>query len=329
MDSMSFMSLFRAPKTEEEVLEFLAPALPPAPLAVANMDLISLESVSEERKTLTEHLHKLWKQNMETLPSVEIWATVRAARIAEFSLIVETVGKIDFERLAKADVKQLRTTVYDKVSAATLDSVNEARNWVKPGSYNSIAKARFGEAYTELEQIVRKQYNPEYNRRAPAVTEDYDEPQTLDEAALRALVFPQHDFHNAQIKKALQALEKAWDIARKRPTTVEDRFLLEQIVTSYLPDSWRMIRGFETFTPELQARVEQNVLEQIQLLAEQVQELLNKREDEFLGQIEAHTAFLRARKEHQQPGKLQLERSHGDQVLVATPQRKQQPAEAD
>lgn len=255
---------------------------------------------------LRDSLQNLQRNDMAKLPRVEPWLSVRAQRVEDMQALITALDKVDPDRLQAEDVELLKDAVYKKASEAVLLCSQEAmENWRGPGKYTSYAKGAFRESSQLIEQVIRKQFDPDYGRVMGAEAE----------VDLSRLPFPHHTFENAELAQALRALEKVWKAATKHPTSVEDRYLLEQIVTSWLPESWSLIRGFESYSEQLRQRVEANVLEQLTLITEQVQELLDRNQQSFLSRLEAHTQFLRERGRGQRSSSLNLSRREEPDAL--------------
>lgn len=284
-------AFFFGRKTPEITIEQLA--------AIEGSERKDASATKAAYNAMVSSLTNLREVDMEKLPRRELWQKVRTQRIADFEILMVALNKVDPNRLLPEDIDVLKTAVYTKAADGALICAKEAlEHWGGPGRYTSYAKSTLQEAHSLIQQVIRKQFDP-----------DYAKPQDAGaDVDLSSIPFPHQSFENAELSQALRTLEKAWKSATKHPTSIEDRYLLEQIVTSWLPESWSLIRGFETYSDQLRQRVEANVLEQLNLITEQVQELLDRNQQTFLGRLEAHTQFLRERRRNQTSGNLSLSR---------------------
>lgn len=265
------------------------------PVASGSTPVVSTGSIfSQER---IAKLFSSLKEEMDDMPRDSLYASERHGAFTSVERVQRQLAKIDPKRLSKRDRDTIELVLYSQLPSAVTRCVSTSfRGWAYVSASGIVSE--IGDLHDQLAVIARKQLDPAYER-----SEQPDSEQVSD---LSQLTFPTKRFESRELNAALSTLEKAWRAACQRALDVEDRFLVEQIATAYLPDSWRMISGFETFPAANRARVERHVLEQIGLLTEQLEVILTRNVERSLGAIEAHTQFLRAKKEQRQESKLKL-----------------------
>lgn len=251
---------------------------------------------------MKRHFKEIREAELESTSAPANWEQARGKRFKQYDELVKSVCKVDTQRLSDEDRKLLLAVIYEEIPAAAELVGQEAISYWHTmnnnvSTYSSKAGLQFASLSESVLEIVKKQRNPQYES-ATALEET--------NAALMELSFPQRSFSDTQISAALTKLEQAWNLARQRNLSAEESYTVHALATSYLPDTWRAIKGFETFPEEACQKVEQHVLEQLTLLQEQMEAILRRNVEASLGALEAQTYFLREKQKHAKSSGLKL-----------------------
>jgi hypothetical protein len=100
------------------------------------------------------------------------------------------------------------------------------------------------------------------------------------------------------LSEELTALKQDWESAHELPLGVEDRFTIEQVASSYLPEALSLFERFRRRTGDVGVNKAQGLLlEQVKLIRKQVSFVLEQHSDDSLNMMEAHMSFLKAKNE--------------------------------
>jgi hypothetical protein len=206
-----------------------------------------------------------------------------------------------FELLAT----QLNKVSFDRASILVLTRIKEALNTRIP---NLIREA---EVEFQLEGWDDEEYRLETIQdvlealivevgKLPSIisTLHTDWPETQVEMDEDKALFPDIITYNedSELYEALAALQKDWELANSVPLGVEDRFTVDQVASSYLPDALQFHNTFSLRTGSLaKERARTLLLEQVELIHKQIHFVLEQHTDESFSDMEAHTNFLRAK----------------------------------
>lgn len=170
-------------------------------------------------------------------------------------------------------------------------ATNTARFSLVPAYENKLTdgtdsvKRRLGDIVGILHQIKRLQQVAFYSLEKPVRS--------------TTLSFPKLSTDNRIIANRLSQLEELWALASDNKNSVEDEYILEEIVNSYLPEAWKMYSTFRLAKKEYRVQAEQIMVEQIRLLESKVQSVLDSSFKASLAALNAQTDFLRARTEEE------------------------------
>jgi hypothetical protein len=116
-------------------------------------------------------------------------------------------------------------------------------------------------------------------RKAISVQAKKDVPQVMD------------PFLQAQVKSLYDLAEKA----QKNSLTSEDRFIVEQAVTSYLPEAVRLYSQLQDAPDNMHEEVEEVFLHHLTLIEDQLNAVNGRGAQNALKELKAQTQFLEAK----------------------------------
>lgn len=133
--------------------------------------------------------------------------------------------------------------------------------------------------------------------------------------AAEGLDFPIMDDIDGEVSRSLTRLKNLWKQATKGSTSIEDEFFLEQMVESYLPESYQMYNTFMNAPENLQASAQQLFLEQLSLMENRLVSILKIGMEQNLTAMQNQVDFLKQRTEtvsSRQDSQLKLPGKVGD-----------------
>lgn len=225
--------------------------------------------------------------------------------------ILTAALRIDPWRLNANNTRELTNAIYQLLPRAIEECTTNAleEDW---GFARELTEDLFRRAYTAINGIVRLQMDPEYLANFV--------PQQVEVAAgdgpLAAVAFPSLAPFNPELDAAVKTLEAKWTRASQLELGVEDRFLLEQIATNYLPDSWAMLVSFTSLPEETRQRAAAMVHEQLDILTVQVDDLLSRGSAHSLNALKIQTDFIRAQKLNKDGAALKLPTSPTQRIVL-------------
>jgi hypothetical protein len=116
-------------------------------------------------------------------------------------------------------------------------------------------------------------------RKTISVQAKEDVPQVMDE------------FLQTQVKSLYELAEKA----QKNSLTSEDRFIVEQAVSSYLPEAVRLYSQLQDAPDNMQEEVEEVFLHHLTLIEDQLNAVNGRGAQNALKELKAQTQFLEAK----------------------------------
>jgi hypothetical protein len=119
--------------------------------------------------------------------------------------------------------------------------------------------------------------------------------------------FPVFSTSNSAVMSTLARVNELWEQASTRKNNAEDEYFLEQVASTYIPDSWRLFQTFR-FAPEAsQATAEKLFLEQLALIESHLVRILSTVMEQNLMAMRSQLGFLEARVAEPEPSQLTLE----------------------
>jgi len=97
------------------------------------------------------------------------------------------------------------------------------------------------------------------------------------------------------ISASVEALTAAWLIAVERAYTIEDKYFVEQVALSYVPDAWKMFGMFRNSSEEQRAAATNILIEQFELMRKKLSEITDSSSDDSLMTMRAQLDFLKTK----------------------------------
>lgn len=98
-----------------------------------------------------------------------------------------------------------------------------------------------------------------------------------------------------QIKEELNTLQILWSSQKDKVHTVEDEYLLERIVTDYIPSSMSLYFPFISARMEMENAAREALLSQLQLIKDHLENVSERNFNEQMRTVKAQTEFLKDR----------------------------------
>lgn len=114
---------------------------------------------------------------------------------------------------------------------------------------------------------------------------------------LSALSFPEFAGLPEEVTTKLSVLQKIWVSQQETSHPIEDEYLLERIVTDYIPSSVGLYKPFIDDTMGLEATAREALIMQLGLIEANLKAVVNRNLQEQLKSLNAQTDFLTARLE--------------------------------
>lgn len=200
--------------------------------------------------------------------------------------------KIDRELLEENEAETLYDVLHQEVPALIyrfniLKSTRNALNQNHEDDYLSLQK-KLEQVFSEVSRV-----------RALADTQKLARFKNLHPGApnkhLTKLDWPTFPELPANIQASLIELRTLWENQKGKVQTVEDEYLLERIVTDYIPSSVSLYQPFISDNAELEAAAREALLSQLQLILGHLQGMSKRSFGEQMKSINAQTQFLKDR----------------------------------
>lgn len=109
-----------------------------------------------------------------------------------------------------------------------------------------------------------------------------------------SLTFPAFTYPNEKLKAQLVSLSQQWRKRAGQQLSVEDRYFVDAMVKSYLPDSIALLSSLRE-DPKLSKQAEAMFMQQVQMLHERLAAIEDHSGAKQLEAMEVHSAFLKER----------------------------------
>lgn len=153
--------------------------------------------------------------------------------------------------------------------------------------------------YLNLQKKLERVFSDVSRVRAQADTQKLARFKNLHPGApnthLTKLDWPTFPGLPAEIQTTLDELHTLWGSQKGKVQTVEDEYLLERIVTDYIPSSVSLYKPFISDSEELEATAREALLSQLQLITGHLQSMSKRSFGEQMKSINAQTQFLKDR----------------------------------
>jgi hypothetical protein len=105
--------------------------------------------------------------------------------------------------------------------------------------------------------------------------------------------FPQYNVTDTAIADSLTRIGKLWTQASEKKNTIEDEYFLEQVVSSYLPEAYRLYSTFQLAPIELHVPAATIFIEQLELIERHLVHILRTYMEQNLVAMQNHMDFLK------------------------------------
>jgi len=106
-----------------------------------------------------------------------------------------------------------------------------------------------------------------------------------------------NEIADARVKEITSLIAEA----DTQATSVEDRFTVEQSATAYLPDAIRLYTGLKNAPADVQAEATEIFVRQLDMIAAQLQVIIDRGATVSLGEMRAHLMFLEGKAKTAEP----------------------------
>lgn len=113
--------------------------------------------------------------------------------------------------------------------------------------------------------------------------------------SLAQLIWPNYTNIPEEVKEKLKELGIIWNTQRKNINTVEDEYLLERIVTDYIPSSFQLYSQFLSGRIEMEAEARASLMSQLHIIQERLERITQTTFREQMKTVATQTEFLRDR----------------------------------
>jgi hypothetical protein len=204
------------------------------------------------------------------------------AAMDSFAQIRKTFFEIDKSLLNEYQVVSL----YEILSKTTPQIINQfqssaiASSIYVAWSYPGEAKQSFANLFKSLAAMRTSQIGI-----TPTSTSELK--------TLNASNFPQYNVTDTAIADSLTRIGKLWTQASEKKNTIEDEYFLEQVVSSYLPEAYRLYNTFQLAPTELRVPAATIFIEQLELIERHLVHILRTYMEQNLVAMQNHMDFLK------------------------------------
>jgi len=200
-------------------------------------------------------------------------------------LIADELLDIDRNLLSDKDAATVSIIVSERMPAALRSFTTRYLEYSVPhawSNYSNTAEVqRFSSIYDTLSSIHQAQLSFSANLSPKFISADVGQ-------------FP--DFHtdSANVDARINHVGLLWAEAKKsnRSLLSEEEYFLGQVATSYLPDALTLYNSFRYMDADFQAKAEQILLEQVDLIEKHLHTILKTDAKNRLGQMQSQMYFL-------------------------------------
>jgi hypothetical protein len=190
----------------------------------------------------------------------------------------------------------LPTMISSYAAAVVSGSIHDA--WDKYGFQGTKTSGKCQQILNALAPIRNSQITNFQAKSFVSVTQNTNEVTSK---------FPVFSTSNSAVMSTLARVNQLWEQASARKNNAEDEYFLEQVASTYIPDSWRLFQTFR-FAPEAsQATAEKLFLEQLALIESHLVRILSTVMEQNLMAMRSQLGFLEARVAEPEPSQLSLE----------------------
>lgn len=112
---------------------------------------------------------------------------------------------------------------------------------------------------------------------------------------LSKLNWPSYDAVPSDVQQKLEEIRSLWEAQKGKVLTVEDEYLLERIVTDYIPSSLGLYNPFISDKMELETTARQALLSQLDIIQGHLERMSERSFEEQMKTLNAQTKFLKDR----------------------------------
>lgn len=235
-------------------------------------DFIELfNSLEVQVKSVTQDSSELGDQNKYSYRSaIDAWAQIR-----------RTFFEIDKVLLNESQLISLYELLSDRIPSTISNFQTRAiTNGIHGAWYYYDCKETFSQAFDLLVSILNSQIG------LVRSTEPNLE-------VINNNVFPAYDITHSNIAEPLARIRKLWTQASEKNNTVENEYFLEQVVSSYLPEAYRLYSTFQLAPEELQQSAAKIFIEQLELIERHLVHILRTYMEQNLVAMQNHMDFLK------------------------------------
>lgn len=118
---------------------------------------------------------------------------------------------------------------------------------------------------------------------------------TVAQASLSRLSWPVYEANAEEVVTKLAELGVLWEAQRGNVHTVEDEYLLERIVTDYIPSSFQLYAPFISGRVEMESTARAALMSQLDLIQNHLERVAETTFREQMKTVNAQTEFLKDR----------------------------------
>lgn len=209
--------------------------------------------------------------------------------------LVERLKRIDFKQLSDEEAITLFDTIY-LIVPACVENYNELflNSHYSYGSYSdSFRRLSLG----KIDDIIHRQANDAHGNSFRKVTSQFKPSYILFKEDESIVVspeqFPELTVDDYTARSLLNRIRTLWETAREKNNTVEDKFFLEQTVTSYIPEAYKLYMSFTDSSSSMKRKATHAFREQLELIQSHLKVIAKRKIDADMNAVEVHTIFLR------------------------------------
>jgi len=149
-----------------------------------------------------------------------------------------------------------------------------------------------------LEKIVNNQRGKKQKQITVALRANYL-PQSISNSVViptsAPKTFPTFLTADSGVEKMIMVLEQHWTSAMNQKNTVENEFFLEQVASTYLPDSFKLYESFTHAGDDMRNQAFKIFKQQIGLINNQIQTIIDSNVKQSLIELNNQTTFLESK----------------------------------
>lgn len=130
-------------------------------------------------------------------------------------------------------------------------------------------------------------------------TKAVEEQKPTESKQEQKIVFPQTSFADVDkdLQKKVAAVQRLWEIAIEQKSDADNEFFLEQVVLSYLPESYHLYLNFTHATIDMRKQAKKIFMDQLKMIETKIQSIIDYNAANSITALASQSNFLKEKLE--------------------------------